>query len=311
MAKTKAAKKPAAEPASDCPFCRALKCAYPDQSYAVLRKHCGACGLRSPDAMTTDGLPPTTAEAKVSPEPPDEPPAKLVADWDGRVRQVWAKAGTVPSPESNAWEHLKEWADARRQEEPRLTVRGIVLLYRSCRPQNGEEGVCRLKKLFPAEWRAEGNIWKAEFSQKLPPPSMASPASGQSSPTAGTSGPNSPNAASMKSSTSSTNSPAASKSEHSSPKRSKSESTGGATPSSKSTPRSSSKDLDEWGYKIGTRAATINAYLTDEWMTTKEIEQGSGATSAGSHLSSLAAAGRVEYQKAPPGQSGGRYRRKA
>ena len=45
-------------------------------------------------------------------------------------------------------------------------------------------------------------------------------------------------------------------------------------------------------------------------MTSKEIEQKSGATSAGSHLSALVAAGHAEYQKPAPGEKGGKFRRK-
>ena len=288
MAKTKTPKKAPKESVPDCDGCQYLKRFYPDIPYTSIKQHCGKCRLRAEDPFPSDGLPPAKSE-KVAAVPEDLPPAKLVAGWDGRVRTCWAAAGSVPAPQSVAWEHLKEWADEQRQNNPRLTVRALVTLYRSTRPEEVEEGVCRIKKLFPDEYKAEAAVWKQEVVGE--PSSSESTGGGTSSSPPPTSTPSgkSGEPGTIKNDTS-----------QSFPSKSTTPTTKPALPEGR----------DGWGYKMGTRAAIINAFLSDKWMTAQEIEAKTQTTSAGSHLSSLVGKGFAEYQKAAPGEKGGKFRKK-
>lgn len=261
----------------DCQWCRALKNAYPDLPYSSLRLHCGQ-HRTSEEAMHTDGLPPVE-HPTVKPEPKDEPP-ELVKDllaWDGRIRTCWASAETVAPPESPAWEHVAEWVCHVREEKPKLTARAIGVLLRAAAP--GEYTAhSRYRTLMAEELAAERELYRQTEQAEMRPvvkkesrqvPEMVEKVV----------------------------------LDH------KIDATFGGTkiinenqPSNFPPPnrtKPTGEGRDKYGYKLGTRSATINAYMeaTDEWLSVSDIEARTKTNSASSHLSSLKAAGHVEYMK--------------
>ncbi len=295
------AQKPAPAKTIDCDGCSYLTRYYPDVPLEVLKPHCGRHRVED-SAMHADGL--ANTDPKFKPEPSDDVPdgyLDLMDPWDGQLRTVWASAGyKPPTPASGAWEHLIEWALEVRIEQPRLTVQAMTGLLRYVLPSDYQAHK-RLPKLFPDEYAAEREVTKrliAEATKKEDAP--AKPKVKESELT-------------MK---------------EMQEENAKIESTplkkfmAAGIPSSKAPmpvtesaalkPSTEAK-VDAWGYRLGTRSATINEFFRThpgKWYTAADIERLTKTTSASPHLSSLAANDRLEHKKVE-GSRTGQYRLKA
>lgn len=271
---------------TDCPGCLYLKRYYPDVPLASLRMHCGRHPVDA-ETLKKDGLPP--------PEPPP-PPEQLPDDylpfidkWDGRIRTVWATAESMFPPESSSWEHLIEWSTKAREEFPKLTVNALGLMLRRLMPDDPDV-VRRFHLIHKDEVAAERATWKKLATPARPPDDKTEQVVRQEA------------KEEVKPDSDLT------------PEHSKKFMQAGVPEKKTKVPNldgGQDDNQDAFGYRLGTRAAKINAHLMSnpkKWFTSKEIEQATNTTSAGSHLSSLYADGWLEYEKVTDGGRGGKYR---
>lgn len=267
---------------TDCPGCLYLKRYYPDVPLAALRPHCGQHPVDA-DSLKKDGLPPPSP-----PPPPEQLPEDylpFIERWDGKIRTIWATTSTMFPPESSSWEHLIEWSQKAREEFPKLTVNALGLMLQRLMP-NDPDAARRLRLIHKDESDAERMTWK-KLAEPVRPPDDK------------TEKPREPGPVRQEV-----------RGDDDRPTES---------PRTKEEKKTKVPKLDgdqddnqdAFGYRLGTRAAKINAHLMNNpktWFTSKEIEQATKTTSAGSHLSSLYADGWLEYEKVTDGGRGGKYR---